>query len=88
MKRTELPFSLRMLQGAIGKRFVIKHYKYGIIKSRFPDMSRIVTSEGQRKCRDLFKDAVAYARLVMQDPALVKIWRQKTGERGGCLMLL
>ncbi len=79
MKKTKLPFSLRMLQGAIGKRFVIKHYRYGIIKTRYPDMGGIVASAGQRKCRDLFKEAVAYAKRVMKDPELVMQWQRKTG---------
>ena len=59
-----------MIRGAIGKRFVIKHYKYGIVKTRYPDMSRIVPSEAQRMRRRLFKRAVAYAQKVYANPVL------------------
>ncbi|HEY0751866.1 MAG TPA: hypothetical protein VGD26_11965 [Chitinophagaceae bacterium] len=66
----KLPFIYRMIRGAIGKRFVIKHYKYGIVKTRYPDMSRIVPSEAQRMRRRLFKRAVVYAQKVYANPAL------------------
>lgn len=39
-----------MVQGAIGKKYVIKHYKHGIVKTKYPDMTAIVASEKQRAC--------------------------------------
>ena len=72
----KLPFIYRMIRGAIGKRFVIKHYKYGVVKTRYPDMSRIVPSEAQRMRRRLFKRAVAYAQKVYANTVLKEEMRR------------
>lgn len=72
-----LPLSLRIVRGAIGKEFVIKHYRWGIIKTKYPDMTRIIASAGQRSCRNLFKEAVAYAKKVMADTIQKKAWRKR-----------
>ncbi len=80
MKRDKLPFSLRIVQGAIGKRFVIKHYAYGIIKTKYPDMSRIVASTAQQKCRDVFKEAVAFAKAVLANDYLKTQWVKRLGK--------
>jgi glutamate synthase domain-containing protein 2 len=72
-----LPFYMRLVRGAVGKDFVIKHYRYGIIKTKYPDMSKIIASKAQRSCRDLFKEAVAFAKQVMKDPVQKKAWQQK-----------
>ncbi|MEO6404562.1 MAG: hypothetical protein ABIY51_13505 [Ferruginibacter sp.] len=77
MKRQKLKFSLRLIQGAIGKKFVIKHYKWGIIQTRYSDMSKIIASAEQRKCRDLFKEAVAFARTVLADDVLRERWEKR-----------
>ena len=66
----KLPFIYRMIRGAIGKKFVIKHYKYGVVKTKYPDMSRIIPSEAQRMRRRLFKRAVVYAQKVYANPVL------------------
>ena len=63
-----LPLTYRIIQGAIGKRFVIKHYKYGVIKTRYPNMQNIVPSESQKKTRRLFRLAVRYAKCIYADP--------------------
>ena len=83
MKRNKLPLSLLMIRGSIGKQFVIKHYKWGIIKTKFPDMSGIVASAGQRQCRNIFKEAVAYAKAVIADPVLKKAWQKRLRRRNG-----
>lgn len=66
-----------MIQGAIGKKFVIKHYKWGIIQTKYPNMSNIIASAKQRKCRDLFKDAVAFAKTVLADESLRQKWENR-----------
>ncbi len=83
IKKPVLPFSLRLIRGAIGKKFVIKHYKYGIVKTKYPDMTKIIASIKQRKCRDGFKEAVAYAKQVISDDALKKAWQKKIKRRNG-----
>src|SRR5206468_12845643 len=78
-----LPLSLRIVRGAIGKEFVIKHYKYGVIRTKYPDMTRIVASMEQRKCRDLFKEAVAYAKVIISDPEGKRKWQNRILMRNG-----
>ncbi|MEP7111244.1 MAG: hypothetical protein ABI760_24825, partial [Ferruginibacter sp.] len=75
--RVKLSFVQRMIQGAIGKEYVIKHYRYGIIKTKFPDMTKIIAFPGQRKCRNLFREAVAYAKSVIADKEKKKEWQKR-----------
>jgi hypothetical protein len=64
----QMPFYYRIIRGAIGRKFVIKHYKGGkIVKTRFPDMRGIVASEKQKVRRDLFREAVVWAKWVIAD---------------------
>jgi hypothetical protein len=75
---------LGMIQGSIGKCFVVKHYrankkkkwKKTIVITRYPDMSGIVASEKQRVRRDLFKEAVVYAQWILSDPERKEIFRK------------
>lgn len=68
MKRKRLPLRYRMIRGAIGKRFVIKHYSYGVVMTRYPDMKNIIPSEAQKMSRRLFRKAVKYAQSIYADP--------------------
>jgi hypothetical protein len=71
--------SLFRIRGAIGKQVVHKQYKRGEVVSKYPDMSRIVASSRQRGCRNLFKEAVAYARDINNDPEKKKAYQKKIG---------
>jgi hypothetical protein len=82
-RRTKLPFRLRMIQGAMGKSYVIKHYKWGIIMTRYPDMTKIKASAKQRACRNLFQEAVVYAQTVIADPVLKAAWQKKLRRSNG-----
>ena len=68
MKRKRLPLRYRMIRGAIGKRFVIKHYTYGAIMTRYPNMNNIIPTEAQKLRRRLFRKAVQYAQSIYADP--------------------
>ena len=81
MKKIGLPLSYRLVQGAIGKRFVIKHYAYGIIQTKFPDMTHIIASTLQVDCRNLFKEAVKYAQSVIADPIKKAEWQKRIKRR-------
>ena len=74
---SNLPLLLTFIRGAIGREYVIKHYRWGIIKTKYPDMTKIVASEKQRNCRDLFREAVAKAKIVMADPVQKAAWKKK-----------
>ncbi|MEP7109729.1 MAG: hypothetical protein ABI760_17165 [Ferruginibacter sp.] len=83
MSKKKLPLHLRMIRGGVGKSFCIKHYEWGIIKTKFPDMSRIKASAGQRTCRNLFREAVAYAKNVIADREKKAAWQQRLKRRNG-----
>ena len=51
--------------------------------TKFPDMSNIVASAGQHNCRNLFKEAVAYAKTVIADPVLKMEWQKRLRRRNG-----
>ncbi len=78
-----LPFLLQLVRGAIGKEYVIKHYKYGVIRTKYPDMTRIVASIRQRKCRNLFSEAVSYAKEVISDAERKQQWQKRLRRRNG-----
>jgi hypothetical protein len=80
-QREPIRLLLTWIRGAVGKEFVIKHYKYGVVKTKFPDMTRIIASARQRKCRNLFKEAVEYAKSVYADPVKKKEWQKKTRKK-------
>ncbi|MCU7549585.1 hypothetical protein OCK74_10695 [Chitinophagaceae bacterium LB-8] len=75
---------LGMIRGSIGKCFVVKHYrankkkkwKKRIVITKYPDMSGIVASEKQRVRRDLFKEAVVYARWILSDAERKEAFRK------------
>jgi len=77
MKQNGPPFKI---SGAIGKQLVYKQYKDGQVVTKFPDMSRITASTHQRRCRNLFKEAVAYAKAINNDPDKKKAYLKNTGE--------
>ena len=80
-KPCKLPWLLTFVRGAIGKEYVIKHYRYGIIKTKYPDMTKIVASPGQRSCRDLFKIAVKRAQKTMDNPEQRAAWLKKVRQK-------
>ena len=46
-------------------------------------MSRIIVSVHQRKCRNLFAEAVAYAKTVIVDPELKAAWQKRIKRKNG-----
>jgi hypothetical protein len=68
MKR--LPLKYHFVRGRIGKLFVIKRYKGGVVvMTRYPDMTNIIASEKQKIQRRLFKQAVKYAKEIFSNPS-------------------
>ena len=75
------PYPLSMISGSIGKKIVVRQYRNGTVISKYPDMNNIVASEGQKNCRNLFKEAVAFARSINNTPAKKAEYMQKV-QRG------
>ena len=46
-------------------------------------MSRIIASASQRKCRNLFREAVAYAKTVIADPVKKEAWQKRLKRHNG-----
>jgi hypothetical protein len=65
--------------GAIGKEIVLRTFKQGTFRSKFPDMSRIIPSKNQTKGRERFARAVAYAKSVMRDTEKSAEYKDRQG---------
>lgn len=74
---------LTLIRGAIGKEIVVKHYRYGVVVTRYPDMSGVRASGGQRACREVFGEAVAFAKGVFADRVRKEHYRQQLGKVRG-----
>jgi len=84
MKNNRIPKHLRTIRGGFKGHFVIKHYKgRRIVMTKFPDMSGIIASVQQRKCRNLFARAVVYAKSVIADAELKAAWQKRIRRRNG-----
>ena len=59
---------LEGLIGALNKQMVIKQYGKTTVISAYPDMSRVVKTEKQKKENSRFREAMAYAKQQMADP--------------------
>ena len=63
-----IPFHLTQIRGRLGKLYVIKKSKYGyLIKTKYPNMKHIKATIKQRERREVFKQAVAYAKWLYAD---------------------
>jgi len=84
MKNNRIPKHLRTIRGGFKGHFVIKHYRGGlVVMTKFPDMSGIIASVKQRRCRNLFAKAVVYAKSVIANPELKAAWQKKIRRRNG-----
>ena len=77
MARLQSNTSLRELRKQAGKVIAIKQYRQGLVITKYPDMSKIKPTQKQKAMRRKFKQAVAYAKSILQDEALIKLYQQK-----------
>lgn len=78
MARTTANSLLKNISGQVGKQLVFKQYADKTVVTKYPDMSRVEASPGQKNNRSLFKEAVAYAREINADPHLKQQYTKKT----------
>ena len=64
------------LSGKIGD-LIFKNYGDKIVVTRRPDMSRVKPSRKQNNNRNLFKEAVAYAKKINRTPAMKQAYLKK-----------
>ena len=56
------------ISGAVGKQLVFKKYGSKTVVTNYPDMSKVKPSELQVENRNGFRDAVAYAKGISNNP--------------------
>lgn len=69
---------LEGLIGAVNKQIVLKQYGKRTVISSYPDMSRVVKTEKQKKENSRFREAVAYAKTQMADPVAKAEYQART----------
>lgn len=77
MAKIKSDISLEELKKLLGKEMVVKQYAHGKVITKFPDMSNIVPSKQQKQERSKFKEAVAYAQVILQDPEKKAAYQKK-----------
>jgi len=65
------------VSGQVGKQLVFKKYKDMTVVTKMPDMSRVVPSRLQLIYKQEFKEAVAYARSINNDPEKKRAYASK-----------
>lgn len=67
------------MQGMSGtlSTILLKQYSYGTVISKRPDRSKVKLSPLQKKTNKKFKEAVAFAKSVLQDEAKKKAYKKK-----------
>lgn len=77
MARTNNNIITTALKGQIGKQLVFKQYGKKTVVTRYPDMSKVVPSDLQKKQRSSFGEAVAYAKTINNDPVIKAKYAKK-----------
>lgn len=83
-------FSDPEFRGHIDKKVVIRQYSGDrVVLSVFPDMSKVVPSETQKKDRLKFKEVQAAALLILADPEIKAFYKSrcKPGQRPHNLLI-
>ena len=68
------------LTGAIGKQLVLRRRGNKTFASKYPDMSGIKPSKGQKKKRGKFAAAVKFAQSIIRDPVKKSAYKVKKGK--------
>ena len=61
-------------RGSINRQFLFRQCGGKTILSRFPDRSKVIYSERQKKAQKRFSEAVDFARVVIKEPGLKDIY--------------
>ena len=81
MARTKNPLltGVKIGRDKIAQGFTLKTRGGKVFISKCPDMSNVVPSELQLKSNKRFKDAIAYARSIINDPAKKVAYKVRPG---------
>lgn len=69
--------SLTYMKGTLEDRVYKMYPGNRVVVTKIPDMSNIVATQDQKDQRSLFQRAVAFAKLVNNDPELKKLHKKK-----------
>ena len=83
MKHKSIPLLYSLIQGSIGKNFVVKHYGKRVVITKFPDMNHIQPTVKQLKQHELFRNAVKYAKEIIADPGRKADWQKRLKRKNG-----
>ena len=65
------------ISGQLGRQLVVKQYGNKTVVTAYPDMSKIKPSKKQKEKRNLFKEAVVYAKKINNDSKLKQKYLKK-----------
>jgi hypothetical protein len=68
---------LRGMHGQIGKFFVIRQCRNGIVLAKFPEKSSVKPTARQEQAKMRFKEAVEYAKSIQYDPVKYEAYKKK-----------
>ncbi len=63
-------------QGAFNKKVVYKCINGKTFQCKYPDMSRVKSSEAQKKSQEVFKKASAWGSAVLKDPQKTAVYKK------------
>jgi hypothetical protein len=69
---------IKGLIGSVNKQLVLKQYGKTTVVTSYPDMSKVVKTEKQKKENKRFKEAVAYANTQMANPVAKAEYQART----------
>jgi hypothetical protein len=64
------------LHGTIRRELVFRHHTNKVVVARYPDISRLVLSEPQRRQKNRMMEANQYAQQVLQNPMLYAMYEK------------
>ena len=81
MARATNSVLLHRVRGKIGNQVVVKQYGSKTVLSKYPDMSGVKPSKRQKKQRNSFADAIAYAQAIIRDPVKKAVYNRKAKKK-------
>jgi len=69
-------------RGNIDRQLLYRQCAGKTVVSKFPDRSKVIYSEQQRRAQKRFSDALSFARIVIQEPGLLNTYRMKASLLG------
>lgn len=69
-------------RGSVDRQLLFRQCGGKTVVSKFPDRSKVIYSEQQRRAQKRFSEALSFARIVIQEPGLRDTYRIRASELG------